>query len=594
MKKAKAKRSSKPANASAPRRRTGAGAPTKLERALDKAAKLIAAGRSGEALALIDPLTVEHPDCAKVWALKGRAHSNFRDQMLDACAALEAASELQPDDFTTLLGLGRARRNAGQHLLACKAFLQAQQLAPDNVMAVGNLAVMFSQLGDAAAAVELYRPMIDRDQDLYSTHLMIANYVDHLSAQDLADAALTWGRKVEAAATPLAPARPAPAAGQRLRIGYLSADLREHSIMRYLLPLLEHHDPARVEPVCYYNGLVEREDEMTDRIRANSAAFTRVRQLSDRALAKQIRADGIDVLVEMSGHTAGNRLTALALRPAPVQVSWLGYPNTTGLSAIDYRISDWVVDPAGMFDQLSSETIARMDGGFHCFRSVDGTPEVAPLPALKQGHITFGSYNNLSKVTPTTLDLWSRVLGAVQDSKLLIKSNTLVDPHVCERLRGEFADRGINGSRLILSGWMNDQRVHLGTYANVDIALDAYPYNGTTTTCEALWMGVPTITLCGDTPASRVSASLLTQVGLEPLIAHDAETFVLNAAELASDVDRLANLRSQLRPAMAGSTLGDEPGFARRFETTLAELFDRKRAWTPADAEPRVAAEAAS
>jgi predicted O-linked N-acetylglucosamine transferase (SPINDLY family) len=141
---------------------------------------------------------------------------------------------------------------------------------------------------------------------------------------------------------------------------------------------------------------------------------------------------------------------------------------------------------------------------------------------------------------------------------------------------------------------MNDQRVHLGTYANVDIALDAYPYNGTTTTCEALWMGVPTITLCGDTPASRVSASLLTQVGLEPLIAHDAETFVLNAAELASDVDRLANLRSQLRPAMAGSTLGDEPGFARRFETTLAELFDRKRAWTPADAEPRVAAEAAS
>jgi predicted O-linked N-acetylglucosamine transferase (SPINDLY family) len=234
-----------------------------------------------------------------------------------------------------------------------------------------------------------------------------------------------------------------------------------------------------------------------------------------------------------------------------------------------------------MFDHLSSERIVRMDGGFHCFRSIDGTPEVAPLPALTRGHITFGAYNNLSKVTPTTLDLWSGVLKSVPGSRLTIKSNALIDPNVAERLRGEFQDRGIGPDRLNFSGWLNDQQAHLASYGDIDIALDAYPYNGTTTTCEALWMGVPTITLCGSTPASRVSASLLTQVGLEPLIAYDAETFGLNAAELASDIDRLAALRAQLRTAMNGSTLRDEPGFARRFEALLSELFERKAAEAP-------------
>jgi predicted O-linked N-acetylglucosamine transferase (SPINDLY family) len=400
---------------------------------------------------------------------------------------------------------------------------------------------------------------------------MLLNYDPAQTPETLLDAHRAFERTL-----PPVPA-PAPHANARdlerpLRVGYVSADFCAHPVGYFILPVLAAHDRARVAVHCFSGRLVE--DDVSARLRGHAAAWRSTVGVDDAALAAQIRADGIDILVDLGGHTAGNRLGAFARKPAPIQVTWLGYPATTGLRAIDYRLSDAFADPADA-DRQSVEALVRLPGGFHCYVPADAAPDVAPAPARAQGVVTFGSFNNLSKVNARVIAAWGRVLAAVAGSRLLVKARPLADPDTRARYQALFAQAGVAPERVSLIATATSWRDHMAQYGQVDIALDTFPYNGTTTTCDALWMGVPVITLRGDRHAGRVGVSLLSHVGLPELIADTLDDYVAKAAALAGDLDRLAALRTGLRPRLVAAPIGDPQRFTRALEDAYREMWRR-------------------
>jgi predicted O-linked N-acetylglucosamine transferase (SPINDLY family) len=296
--------------------------------------------------------------------------------------------------------------------------------------------------------------------------------------------------------------------------------------------------------------------------------------MSDADLAALIEREAIDIVVDCSGHTAANRLTALSRKPAPVQVTWLGYPATTGLPAIDYRLTDAIADPPDA-DAFSSETLVRLPNGFLCYGPPPAAPAVSPLPARQSGTIVFGSFNNPAKINAGVVAAWTRLLAAVPRARLLLKAKQFGDAPTRALFLDRFAASGCDPARIDLLPADRALDDHLAQYAKIDIALDPFPYNGTTTTCEALWMGVPVITLRGDRHAARVGASLLTRVGLEDWIAADIDAYVATAAAFAADLDRLAALRGGLRQRVMASPLTDPVGFARDVEWAYRDLWQR-------------------
>jgi predicted O-linked N-acetylglucosamine transferase (SPINDLY family) len=330
-------------------------------------------------------------------------------------------------------------------------------------------------------------------------------------------------------------------------------------------PILESHDRTAFEIYLYDDS--PRLDAFTERLRPLADAWHRVRGMPDAQLAEKIRADRIDVLVDLAGHTAGNRLLTFARRPAPVQISYLGYPNTTGLNTVDYRLTDAVADPPGLADELHTEKLVRLPGTFLTFRPPVETPEVVDPPVLKNGFVTFGSFNALWKVNAPLLQLWARVLRAVPDSRLMMKAEGLEEPDVAHRIANVFRQAGIDVARVRLLGREATYAGHLAAYGTCDVCLDTFPYAGTTTTCEALWMGVPVVSLAGEVHASRVGASLLSSVGLSEFAAPNAGAFVATAANLAGQPERLRELRRTMRERLRGSPLMNPIGLTRAIET---------------------------
>ncbi len=357
---------------------------------------------------------------------------------------------------------------------------------------------------------------------------------------------------------------------KRLRIGYVSPDFRTHSCAYFLEPLLAAHDKETVEVFAYSN--VENTDETTRRLRSHTQHWRDIWGLGDEAAADLIREDGIDILVDLAGHSANNRLSLFGLRPAPVQVAWLGYPATTGLSGIDYRLTDGIADLPGEADQWHSETLIRLEGGFHCYEGPVDAPEIAPL-FNQGGGITFGSFNNISKITPAVVAVWAEILTAVQGTKLMLKGRMLDNDIARDRLLAAFEDCGVSADRLDLRHWIPRDQSPLSLYDEVDIALDTFPYNGTTTTFEALWMGVPVVTLTGDRHAARVGASILQNMGLPELIAGTEEGYVAAAVDLAGAPERRETLRLELRDRLKASPLGDAPGFAAKMEAAYRHMW---------------------
>lgn len=364
---------------------------------------------------------------------------------------------------------------------------------------------------------------------------------------------------------------------RRLRIGYVSADFRMHSVGYFLSAIFLNHDAASVETFCY-SGCTD-EDEQTGFFRSHAAHWRSTTGLDDSEFAAQIRTDAIDILVDLSGHTYGHRLEVFARKPAPLQVTWLGYPDTTGLSAIDYRLTDPIVDPPGAADSASSERLFRLPDGFHCYTAPVAAPDVSRLPAERNGFVTFGSFNNLAKVNHQVLDAWAGVLKEVAGSHLILKSTRLLDPEMRRRVLRLLEHRGIASDRVRLIGKLPTAADHLAVYGEVDIALDTFPYNGATTTCEALWMGVPVVTLAGDRHAGRVGASMLSQVGLQDLVTERSQDYIATAARLAADLSALAVLRTGLRGRLAASPLCDGPRFTRQLEAAFRTMW---REWCAA------------
>jgi len=412
-----------------------------------------------------------------------------------------------------------------------------------------------------------------------------ANYHDHLSALLLAlhydpAASREWLHKAHGEAGRAFADLPrcrltgrSPTVGRRrLRVGYVSADFRTHSVGYFLSPVFAAHDREVVE-ICCYSGCTD-EDEQTSVFKAQSQLWRSTVGTSDAEVANMIRDDGIDILVDLSGHTNGHRLRAFARRPAPIQLTWLGYPDTTGLPSIDYRLTDDTVDPPGAADALSYERLWRLPRGFNCYAAPKEAPPVAASPALINGFVTFGSFNNLAKVNAFVLDLWCDVLKRVPRSQLVLKAKWLAHREMRERLFEQLGQRGLARDRVKLIGKLPSTAAHLAAYANVDIALDTYPYNGATTTCEALWMGVPVVTLAGDRHSSRVGASLLKRVGLSRQVATRPEDYVAAAVALAADIPRLAALRAGGRRRMASSQLCDGAAFTRRLESAYRAMWE--------------------
>jgi predicted O-linked N-acetylglucosamine transferase (SPINDLY family) len=353
-----------------------------------------------------------------------------------------------------------------------------------------------------------------------------------------------------------------------LRIGYVSADFRRHSVGHFLLPLLEHHDRQFGEVFCYCNLHVR--DDFTERMKRNCGHWRNIFGLSDQEAASLVRSDAIDVLVDLSGHTAGNRLKLFALKPAPVQVTYLGYPNTTGMTALDYRLTDALADPPGMNDELNVEKLWRLPGCAWCYDPAEKGPDIQPR---ENGPITFGCFNAFAKINELLVAIWAKLLERVPGSRLLVKSAGAGAVSAKGRLLEQFAKHGITGERIELLGWIADSMGHLNLYGRVDVALDCYPYHGTTTTCEALWMGVPVVSLAGRTHVSRVGVSLLGNVGVPELIAQTPPQYVQIATELGGDLPRLRELRRTLRGRMKQSPLMDAPRFARNIESAYRQMW---------------------
>jgi protein O-GlcNAc transferase len=328
---------------------------------------------------------------------------------------------------------------------------------------------------------------------------------------------------------------------------------------------LEHLDTRAVETVCYSDR--RREDDMTSRLQAAATTWHDVRLLSDEKLADQIRADQIDILFDLAGHTSGNRLLVFARKPAPIQISWMGYVGTTGLDAMDYLLADRRQVPASAEPYLS-ERVLCMPDGYVCYAPPDDAPPVSPLPAQELGYVTFGSFNHPAKVTAEVVAVWARILRRVVGSRLILKYAGLNSPAARQRIEHLFAMAGVDAKRFTLLGW-SDQTDLLRHYQQVDVALDPFPYGGGMTTCEALWMGVPVVTCPGQTFASRHALSPLTNVGLTETIARDWIDYEEIALRLAGDLPRLADVRADLRRRMAASPLCDAPRFAQNFANVL-------------------------
>ncbi len=505
-------------------------------------------------------------------------------KMDEAMAAYGRTVEADPGHAAANnnLAAGQIARSNYEEAIACCR--QALATDPDNAKTLSLLGVAQDNLGLLDEALASYRKAIALDPEFATAHSNLLFCMCHhpgATATEIFDESRRWN-EVHAApfATHARPHANSRDPERRLRIGYVSPDFRRHAVSFFLEPLIAAHDRGEIEVFCY--AQVTRPDEITARFRDIADHWCSTMDMDDVALARRIRADEIDILVDLAGHTANNRLPAFAARPAPVQATWLGYPGTTGMDAIDYRLTDAIADPEGEADAVHSETLVRLPETFLCYTPPPEAPNVTPLPASANGHVTFGSFNSLSKVTPEAIETWARILHGVLGSRLLLKAKQLRPGEIGRRFLELFAAHGIDPSRIELAGDVTSTAEHLETLARADIALDSFPYNGTTTTCEALWMGVPVVTLSGERHAGRVTTSLLTTVGLPELSAATREEYIETAVRLAGDPDRLATLRGGLRGRMSAAPLCDAAGFAHNIEAAYRDMW---RAWCAENAD---------
>jgi protein O-GlcNAc transferase len=576
-----------------------------LNSALASAAQMLRDARWGEAESLLRQLLVENPANPYVLQLLGiasmkrdrdgegevffrqaiavkpdyvEAHNNLgivlrkQKKFTEAVVAYRDALNLRSGDADILNNLGNALQDAGEGPAAVEAFNLALEIRPGWPEFMHNLAMALQLQGSAAQAAAIFgqisrmvpEPVFHTNR-LFTLHFdptvdPAATFAEHLE----------WDRRF---GLPLReqirPHQNDRDANRRLRIGYVSGDFRRHSVAFFIEPLLSNHDPDQVELFAYSTS--SRNDDITQRMQTIVPQWRDISELEEGAAAEMIREDAIDILVDLSGHTEGSRLQVFARKPAPVQAAYLGYADTTGLSAIDYRLTDRYLDPAGA-DRFYSEKLVRLPRSFACYRPLDVMPEVSALPAAARGAATFASFNNMSKISPDLLDCWAEIVSRVPCSRFLMVAHGLESEKVKERIKTIFENRGVSSDRLRLMPRQPWQE-YFALHQQADILLDTFPVCGHTVSCHALWMGLPVVTLGGKTCSQRLGVSVLSNLRLEELIAGNRQEYQRIATELAMNLPRLAELRSGLRQRMRESPVMDAKGLARDIEAAYRRMW---------------------
>ena len=514
------------------------------------------------------------PDFSKAINNMGTALHEF-GKFDEAILCFKQALKLTPRSAETFYNLGNSLHDSFRFHEAIAAYQKALKLKPDYPQVYNNLGISYKHCGQLEKALNCQQKAIALKPDFSKAHsdlVFAMNYDPSRTAGDLLEAAVLWW-ELHGSAVADRFFHKRRSFNKKIRVGYVSPDFRKHSVSYFFLPLLRRHNRAEVDIFCYSE--VKRPDEATAQIEQLSDRWRSTVGLDDDTVAARIYRDRIDILVDLAGHTADNRLLVFARKPAPVQVSWLGYPGTTGLPTMDYRFTDEIADPHGDSDRYHSETLYRLPRGFLCYEPPENAPQAGILPYFDSGGITFGSFNNLIKMNSQVVSIWSEILLQIPGSRLLLKSRELADASLNRHYFDLFSKRGISPDRIRVVPPEETVSDHLALYNTIDIGLDPFPYNGTTTTCEALWMGVPVVTLAGMRHAGRVGASILSRVGLRELVTHTEKAYVKKAVDLARNPGYLKGLRDTLRSRMARSPLCDANGFAHEIEKIYGAMMEK-------------------
>lgn len=519
-----------------------------------------------------------NPHCAEACNNLGVIYKD-RDNLDKAVECYQLALSIKPNFSQSLNNLGVVYTVQGKMDAAASMIEKAIVANPTYAEAYNNLGVLYRDAGNISLAVEAYEQCLKIDPDSRNAgqnRLLAMNYINDGTDDKLYEAHRDWGRRFMKLFPQYTswdndkdPERP-------LVIGYVSPDYFTHSVSYFVEAPLIYHDYTTYKVVVY--SAVVKADAKTnrfrDRVLKNGGTWRDIYGIDEKKVASMVRDDKVDILVELTGHTANNKLGMMACRPAPVQVTWIGYPNTTGLPTIDYRITDGLADPSDT-KQKHVEELVRLPNSFLCYTPSPEAGPVSPAPALSNGFVTFGSFNNLAKITPKVLQVWARILCAVPNSRLIVKCK----PFCCESVRQQFLSSleklGLESLRVDLLPLILLNHDHMQAYSLMDISLDTFPYAGTTTTCESLYMGVPCVTMGGLVHAHNVGVSLLKTVGLNNLVAENEDEYVELATQLASDITALSNLRMRLRDLMHKSPLCDGSKFTRGLESAYKNMWHR-------------------
>ena len=527
-------------------------------------------GRTREAATCLRLAADLRPGFADALNNLGNAHKEL-GEFDSAMGAFEEALRVQPDHLAALNNAGCLLRTLGRIDEAEDMLRRGLAIAPCHPALYDNLGNVLKDAGELNEAIACFRHSLELDPSNPTTHgnLAYALCFQSPTPEPVRAECERWSARFAAPVLRLEEdERRDRSADRRLNVGYVSADFRDHCQTLFTLPLLSQHDHGGFRICCYSS--VERPDAYTERIAAHADSWRDVRTLDDEALSRVIRDDGIDVLVDLTMHMSNGRPLVFARKPAPVQIAWLAYPGTTGMDAIDYRLSDPRLDPDG-FERHYTERTLRLPDSFWCYDPLTEAIPVGELPALERGHLTLGCLNNPCKLTDQTLSLWSAVMHALPTARLLLMvAQGRHRRHLVERL----AARGIASHRVEFVSF-RPRAEYLRTYQRIDFGLDTVPYNGHTTSLDALWMGVPTVTRVGGTCVGRGGLSQLHQLGLAQFAAHTDEAFANIAVALGGDLPRLAALRASLRARMESSALMDGARFARHIEAAYRTAWTR-------------------
>jgi predicted O-linked N-acetylglucosamine transferase (SPINDLY family) len=537
------------------------------DKIFQKALKAHQTGNVNQAKKLYLKIIKQNPNHSDAYHLLGviQAQSSQTDQAIKNITHAIALSECE----FYYNSLGAVYLKQGHIQKALSNINKALKINDRYIDAYNNLGQTLLIAGECMDAMNCFKKVISFNSNvpqLYSNYLTCLNYLPSVTHEEIYQAHLSFNKLFRSDQS-ICTHKSTRTSKKLLRIGYVSPSFCRSSVSFFIEPILRNHDASSFEIFCYAN--VNEPDDVTQRMQTYTKEWINTNHMNDIQMAEKIRKDKIDILVDLCGHFAENRLPVFARQPAPIQITYLGYPNTTGLSSIQYRLTDAIVDPHNR-DAYHSEKLLRLPSPFLCYQPADRSPEISPLPAEMNGYITLGSFNNLAKITDDVIHVWASILERLPDSRLLLKARPFVDPVTCEHYLKKF---GVAHDRIIFKGYEENIKSHFMIYNQIDLALDPFPYHGTTTTCDALWMGVPVISLCGDCHAARVGKTILSAIGMGDFIVHSVSEYVDKTIAICQNIQLLKAVRRQLRTLMQQSALMNASGLTQNIESAYKKIW---------------------